>query len=64
MSIIDVDVHAGSPDPVAAAAERIYRAECALHAAFQAHEDSWVAAAYDRLHEAILEHSAALASAA
>jgi hypothetical protein len=44
---------------LAAAADRMYRAECALHDARQARNDAWVAAAYDRLHEAILEHSAA-----
>lgn len=49
---------------LAAAADRMYRAECALHAARQAHIDSWVAAAYDRLHEAILEHTVAAGLAA
>lgn len=49
---------------LADAADRMYRAECALHAARQAHIDAWVAAAYDRLHEAILEHSAVLAAGA
>ena len=38
---------------VAAAADRLYCAECALHAAFESHEDGWIAAAYERLHEAI-----------
>ncbi|MGN6605974.1 MAG: hypothetical protein ACTHMS_03045 [Jatrophihabitans sp.] len=51
-------------DRLAAAADRMYRAECALHAARQAHIDAWVAAAYDRLHEAILEHSAVRSLAA
>ena len=47
---------------IAAAADRMYRAECALHAARQAHVDAWVAAAYDRLHEAIVEHTTAVAA--
>lgn len=45
----------------AIAAERMYRAECALHEAHQAHVDAWIAAACDRLHAAIDEHTAALA---
>jgi hypothetical protein len=40
-------------DRVKTAATRIYDAEVALHAARQSHVDSWVTAAYDRLHEAI-----------
>ena len=44
------------------AARRMYDAEVALHAARQAHVDEWVAAAYGRLHDAILEHAAALAA--
>jgi hypothetical protein len=41
------------------AEHHMYEAELALHAAHQSHVDSWIAAASDRLHEAILEHSAA-----
>jgi hypothetical protein len=44
------------------AAHRMYDAEVALHAARQAHMDAWISAAYRRLHEAILEHTAALAA--
>jgi hypothetical protein len=46
----------------AAAADAMYRAELALHAARQADMDAWVAAAYERLHEAIAEHLAATAA--
>jgi hypothetical protein len=45
----------------AAAAQRhMYDAEVALHAARMADVDSWVAAAYDRLHAAIAEHCEAM----
>jgi hypothetical protein len=49
-------------DRVSAAALLLYEAECALHIARHSDIDAWVAAAYDRLHEAVLEHSSALAS--
>jgi hypothetical protein len=48
-----------SPDRVGLAAGRLYDAEFALHAARETHVDAWIAAAYDKLHLAILEHSAA-----
>jgi hypothetical protein len=48
---------------VAAAAKHLYEAECALHAARQSHVDAWIAAAGDRLHEALVEHLAAEADA-
>jgi hypothetical protein len=38
----------------------MYDAETALHAARQTHVDAWIAAAYDHLHAAILEHTAAV----
>lgn len=41
------------------AEHRMYEAELALHAARQSQVDFWISAAYDRLHEAILEHGAA-----
>ena len=47
---------------IAAAADRMYSAECALHAARQAAVDSWVSAAYDRLHDAIEDYHAAQAA--
>jgi hypothetical protein len=48
-------------DP-ARAARHLYDAECALHAARQSRVDEWIAAAYDRLHEAVEAHRAATAS--
>lgn len=48
---------------VAAAATRLYDAEIALHIARQTGVDSWVAAAYDRLHVAIVAHRTAVANA-
>ena len=57
---LDADISAR----ISVAADHMYRAECALHAARQAQVDGWVAAAYDRLHEAVLDYSAALAEAA
>jgi hypothetical protein len=47
-------------DRVEAAATRMYDAEVALHAARQSQVDSWVAAAYDRLHEAVEDYRFAL----
>lgn len=53
-----------SPNPVAlaAAAARLFRAEIALHDAHQTHVDSWIAAANDRLHEALVDYLAAARS--
>jgi hypothetical protein len=48
-------------DRVANAARRLYEAEVALHTARQSHVDRWVAAAYDRLHEAVEAHLLAVA---
>jgi hypothetical protein len=45
---------------VAIAERRLYDAEGALHAAHQSGVDTWIAAASDRLHEAIVEHIAAV----
>jgi hypothetical protein len=41
------------------AANALYDAEVALHIARQTHVDEWIAAAADRLHEAILGHARA-----
>jgi hypothetical protein len=50
-------------DPrVRVAAAHVYDAECALHAARQAHIDAWIAAAADKLHIAIIEHLSALSA--
>ena len=45
------------------AARRLYDAEIALHIARQTGVGAWISAAYDRLHEAVVAHNAALASA-
>jgi hypothetical protein len=58
---VSTDNVVATEERVAAAADAMYRAELALHDAFAAHVDAWVAAAYDRLHEAIAEHLAAVA---
>jgi hypothetical protein len=51
---------AGAPPAVDdsrhAAAEHVYDAECALHAAHQAGIDAWVAAASEDLHAALVDH--------
>ena len=41
----------------------MYDAEIALHAAHQSHVGAWITAAADRLHEAIVEHTAAVQTA-
>ena len=46
-------------DRVAVAASHMYDAEFALHAAHESHVDAWIMAASDRLHFAVLEHTAA-----
>ncbi|MDT4932028.1 MAG: hypothetical protein QOF92_4895 [Pseudonocardiales bacterium] len=48
-------------DRVAIAASRLYNAEVALHAARQSHVENWIAAAYDRLHDAVADHRLAVA---
>jgi hypothetical protein len=47
---------------LAATAVRLYDAEVALHIARQSQVDPWIAAAYGRLHQAIAEHNAAIAT--
>ena len=42
------------------AAKRLYDAEAALHIARQTGVGSWISAAYDRLHEAVAGHTAAV----
>lgn len=51
-------------DRLDAAAHRLYDAECALHAAHQAHEDAWVAAANEKLHAAVAGYLAAMSGPA
>ncbi|MCU1655388.1 MAG: hypothetical protein JWO57_44 [Pseudonocardiales bacterium] len=48
---------------VAATERRLYDAEVALHIAHQTHVDEWIASAADRLHAAIIEHTAAVHAA-
>lgn len=48
-----------SPD-VHTAARRLYDAEIALHIARSSGVDAWIAAASDRLHEAVEAHTAVL----
>ena len=53
----------GRQAAVSDAARRLYDAEVALHIARQTGVAAWISAAYDRLHEAIADHTAALGSA-
>ncbi len=48
-------------DRIPAAARRLYDAECALHVAHQTRIDAWIAAASEKLHQAVAEHLAAVA---
>ncbi|HEY2778990.1 MAG TPA: hypothetical protein VGI77_13920 [Gaiellaceae bacterium] len=48
-------------DQVQTAASRLYDAETALHAARQTHVDAWIAAAGDRLHDAVAAYLSARA---
>jgi hypothetical protein len=48
-------------DHVQTAACRLYDAETALHAARQTHVDAWIAAAGDRLHDAVSAYLSARA---
>ena len=45
------------------AARRLYDAETALHTAHTSHVDAWIAAAADRLHEALEAYLTAVAAA-
>ena len=45
---------------ISEAARRLYDAEIALHIARQTGVGAWISAAYDRLHEAVVAHSAAV----
>jgi hypothetical protein len=53
----------GRQAAISDAARRLYDAEVALHIARQTGVAAWISAAYDRLHEAITGHTAALGSA-
>lgn len=56
--------NAPAEDRVSVAALHLYEADSALHIARQSGVGAWIAVAYDRLHEAVLEHDAALAERA
>jgi hypothetical protein len=47
---------------ISVAARRLYDAEIALHIARQAGVGAWISAAYDRLSEAIADHTRAIAA--
>jgi hypothetical protein len=53
------DQASSTAHPLDVAARHMYEAEIALHAARQSQVDAWVAAAYEHLHRAIAEHTAA-----
>lgn len=57
-------IAATTPDPPAenraATARHLFEAEVALHIAHQSHVDAWIAAAGDKLHQAVVEHLAAI----
>jgi hypothetical protein len=56
------NTHGVDEDEQRITAEHLYNAECALHAAHQSHVDAWIAAASNRLHEALSEYLAAEAA--
>jgi hypothetical protein len=47
---------------ISAAARHLYEAETALHTARQSGVGAWISAAYDRLSEAIADHTRAVAA--
>lgn len=51
-----------SDGSVDVAARRLYQAELALHDAHTTHDDSWICAAADRLHEALEAYLVAIRS--
>ncbi len=66
--IVTADACCGSAsdadsDCVQAAARRLYDAEIALHIAHQTRVDAWIAAASERLHDAVVAHRQALHAA-
>ena len=42
------------------AASHLYDAECALHVAHQTQVDAWVVAAYEKLHDSVVEYAVAV----
>jgi hypothetical protein len=53
--------HDAIDDRLSTAARHLYDAECAVHVAHQTHVDAWIAAASDRLDEALNQYFSALA---
>jgi hypothetical protein len=53
----------GRAERVSTAERRLYEAEFALHIAHQTHVDAWISAASDRLHDALVDHLAAIRAA-
>jgi len=53
----------GRAERLSAAERRLYEAEIALHIAHQTRVDKWIAAAADRLHDALVNHLAAVRAA-
>ena len=53
----------GRAERVSAAERRLYEAEFALHIAHQTRVDAWICAASDRLHDALVNHLAAICAA-
>ena len=51
-------VQSPGPDAHPNAAASLYDCECALHAARQSRVDAWIAAASDKLHQAVAEYLA------
>ena len=49
-------------DRVSTAARHLYEADCALHIARQSAVDTWISAAYDHLHRAVVDYEAAVAA--
>jgi hypothetical protein len=62
MTAMNPSAGTGRTVAVQDAAQRLYRAEVALHDAHSTHVDPWITAAADRLHEAIETYLAAVAA--
>jgi hypothetical protein len=62
MSTTASTTHATCSDPVTTIACHLYDAECALHASHQSHVEAWIVAASEKLHQAVVEHLAAVAA--
>ena len=54
--------HTHTSNPGTNTACHLYDAECALHAAHQSGVEQWIAAAAEKLHQAIVEYLVAIAA--